>query len=174
MAARYTSANSRQRYQRPQGQTYVYGNTVPKPEYQTPERHVSKPRKKVSRQVKKNRKNALHMSAGYVVFLSIAAILALVICVNYVKLQSKLTSHSKTITSLQEELSEMKEENNTKYNAVTDSVNLEEIRETAQKKLKMVYASPEQVMEYDKPSTDYVKQYENIPENGVLAKSDEK
>lgn len=114
------------------------------------------------------------MSAGYVVFLSIAAILALVICVNYVKLQSKLTSHSKTITSLQEELSEMKEENNTKYNAVTDSVNLEEIRETAQKKLKMVYASPEQVMEYDKPSTDYVKQYENIPENGVLAKSDEK
>ena len=36
----------------------------------------------------------------------------------------------------------------------------------------MVYASQEQVVEYDNPATDYVKQYENIPEDGVLAQSD--
>ena len=55
-----------------------------------------------------------------------------------------------------------------------DSVNLEEIREKAQEELGMVYASPEQVIEYQRPSADYVKQYENIPEDGVLAQSDKK
>ena len=36
----------------------------------------------------------------------------------------------------------------------------------------MVYASPDQIVEYDDPATDYVKQYENIPEDGALAQSD--
>ena len=36
----------------------------------------------------------------------------------------------------------------------------------------MVYASPEQIIEYEDPATDYVKQYEDIPEDGVLAQSD--
>ena len=107
-------------------------------------------------------------------FLSAAAILALVICVNYVKLQSRLTSYSKNIAALQGELADMREENHTKYNAVMDSVNLEEIREKAQEGLGMVYATPDQVVGYQRPSADYVKQYENIPEDGVLAQSDKK
>ena len=90
---------------------------------------------------------------------------------NYVQLQSKITSRSKNITALQEELADMKEENNTRYNSVMDSVNLEEIRDRAQNDLGMVYASSEQVVEYTSPSADYVKQYENIPEDGVLAQS---
>ena len=153
---------------------YVYGNTAPKPEYEPRRQHVSKPQKKVSHQVRRNRRKALRINQSYVVFLSIAAILALIICVNYVQLQSRLTSHSKNITAMQKELANLKEENNTRYNAVMDSVNLDEIREKAQKKLGMVYASPEQVVEYQSPSSDYVKQYENIPKDGVLAQSDKK
>ena len=38
--------------------------------------------------------------------------------------------------------------------------------------LGMVYATSDQVIEYDSPSGDYVKQYEGIPEDGVLAQSD--
>ena len=53
-----------------------------------------------------------------------------------------------------------------------DSVNLEEVREKAEGELGMVYASPEQIIEYEDPATDYVKQYEDIPEDGVLAQSD--
>ena len=88
------------------------------------------------------------MNAAYVVFLAIAATIVLLLCVNYVRLQSEVTKHSKNVTALQEELADLKEENTTKYNAVVDSV------------------------EYDNPASDYVKQYENIPENGVLAQSD--
>lgn len=112
------------------------------------------------------------MNSAYVVFLAIAALVALIVCVNYVRLQSSITSRSKNITVLQKELADMKEENTTKYNAVMDSVNLDEIREKAEGELGMVYASPDQIVEYDDPATDYVKQYENIPEDGALAQSD--
>ena len=153
---------------------YVYGNVVTKPAYE-PRRHEKspeRPEKRTSRQVRRNRRQALRMSSAYVVFLTVAALMALIVCVNYVQLQSRITSRSKNITAMQEELADMKEENNTKYNAIMDSVNLDEIRDKAQTDLGMVYVSPEQVVEYDNPATDYVKQYENIPEDGVLAQSD--
>lgn len=172
VAVRHTQVTNRQKHVPAGNRMYVYGNVVPKQE-PGPRRQVrEKPRKKESRQVLRNRRRAMGMNSGYVVFLGMAAVLCLVICVNYVKTQSRLTSYSKNITALQEELANLKEENNTKYNAVMDSVNLEEIREKAQKELGMVYASPEQIVEYDRPSTDYVRQYEDIPEDGVLAQSD--
>lgn len=173
MAAGQTARTGRQRYGRTQGQMYVYGNVVTKPAYEpVKQEEIPKRKKKASHQVRKNRRKALHMNPGYVMFLTFAAVLALVVCVNYVKLQSGITSRSQNITALQEELADMKEENNTRYNSVMDAVNLDEVRETAQGSLGMVYASADQVVEYDSPSTDYVKQYESIPEDGVLARSD--
>lgn len=163
----YSTARSRA------GQAYMYGNVVTKPEYTPKKKKTSaKPKKKVSRQVQKNRKRALHMNAAYVLFLTIAATIVLLLCVNYVRLQSEMIKHSKNVTALQEELANMKEENTTKYNAVVDSVNLDEVRERAINELGMTYATPEQIVEYDNPASDYVKQYENIPKSGVLAQSD--
>ena len=171
MAARQTYSRNRQQY----SGMYVYGNTVTKPAAE-PRRHEKSPKipkkRTSSRQVRKNRRHALHMNSAYVIFLAVAAVMALIVCVNYVQLQSRITSRSKNITAMQEELAELREENNTKYNAVMDSVNLEEIRDKAQNELGMVYASPEQIVEYNNPATDYVKQYEDIPEDGVLAQSD--
>ena len=93
------------------------------------------------------RKRALHMNAAYVVFLAIAATIVLLLCVNYVRLQSEVTKHSKNVTALQEELADLKEENTTKYNAVVDSVNLDVIREKAINQLGMTYATPDQIVE---------------------------
>ena len=155
------------------GQAYMYGNVVTKPEYTPNKKKTSaKSKKKVSRQVQKNRNRALRMNGAYVVFLTIAATIVLLLCVNYVRLQSEVTKHSKNVTALQEKLADMKEENTTKYNAVVDSVNLDEIRERAINELGMTYATPDQIVEYDNPAADYVKQYENIPKSGVLAQSD--
>ena len=179
MAARRSYASDRRQsggYRSMQSgnrQAYMYGNIVTKPEYEPRRRKSSaKPKKKVSRQVQKNRNRALHMNAAYVIFLAVAATLVLLLCVNYVRLQSELTRRSKHVTALQEELADLKEENTTKYNAVVDSVNLDEIRERAINQLGMTYATADQIVEYDNPASDYVKQYENIPENGVLAQSD--
>lgn len=151
-------------------QMYVYGNVVPKPVFE-PERRVESPkrRRKTSSQVKQNRRQAMGINKGYVVFLTFAAVVMLFVCVNYVQLRSELTNRSKHITALQEELVALHEENTTKYNAVMDAVNLDEIREKALNELGMIYASDSQVIEYDNPTGDYIKQYDEIPEEGVLA-----
>ena len=168
------ASNSRRRVSTVNRQAYVYGNVVTKPAYE-PRRQYEEPQreKRTSSQVRKNRKKALHMSPGYVMFLTVAAVIALVVCINYVQLQAQITGRSKNITAMQEELAELREENTTRYNAVMDTVNLEEIRKKADK-LGMVYATADQIVEYESPSSDSVNQYENIPESGVLAQSDKR
>ncbi len=178
MAARRSYTDTRQAVrsrERMDSQAYIHGNVVAKPEID-PRYHEKSPErpKKTSKQIRKNRKQALHMNSAYVIFLAVAAIMALVVCVNYVELQSRITGRSKNITAMQKELADLREENNTKYNAVMDSVNLDEIRDRAQNELGMVYASPEQIIGYENPATDYVKQYEEIPEDGVLAQSEKR
>jgi len=151
--------------------TYIYGNTVRRlePEPQRRETAQPEPPKRASRQVRKNRKRAMHMSAGYVAFLTIAAVMGLVVCVQFLQLRSQVTTRSKNIAAKQQELVSLKDENDTKYNNIMDSVSLEQVRERALNDLGMVYAQPGQVIEYQNPENDYVKQYEDIPQSGVLA-----
>jgi len=153
-------------------QMYVYGSTVAKPVYEPQRREDTEHRRtRTSKQVSKNRRKALHMNRAYVVFLAVAAIAMLIVCVNYIQLRSTITSRSANITALQAELASLKEENNTKYNVVMDSVNLDEVRTTAIEELGMVYANKDQIVEYDNPTGGYIKQYEVIPEDGVIARS---
>lgn len=153
--------------------SYIYGNTVrqaevmPNPRRRRQE-EVVPVRKPVSKRVRQNRRKAEQMSASYVRFLAVAAVITLVICVQYLQLKANISSRSSNITSMQQELSTLKEENNTLYSSIESSVNLEDIRKKA-KKLGMVYADSKQVVEYQSPTSDYVKQYEDIPEDGVLA-----
>ena len=113
------------------------------------------------------------MSAGYVIFLSVATVLALAACVFYLRLQTETSAYSKQITVLQQQLAGQKEENTTRYNSVMDSMNLNEIREVAMNEYGMVYASEDQVITFKSSVNDYVKQYEAIPESGILARSDQ-
>ena len=153
---------------------YIYGNTVRQaevmPQRQEEPRKEHK-KKKLDRQILKNRRKAMRMNPAYVMFLSIAAVAALVVCVWYLQVRAELTSRTEHITELQQELADAKEENTTRYNVVMDSVNLEEVREKAMDDLGMVYANENQVVEYDNPDGDYIKQYEQIPDEGVVASS---
>ena len=104
-------------------------------------------------------------------FLAAAAVCAVILCMMYLKLQSDVMNHSKNITALQSELADLTEANDTAYNAAVDSVNLQEIKDKAMNEMGMVYASEGTVIEYDSPTGSYVKQYSNIPEDGILAQS---
>lgn len=149
--------------------SYVYGNTVRKEAYVAPKQEQQR---EISQRVRTNRNKALHMNRGYVVFLAAAAVVALFACVQYLQLQSEITTRSKNITSMQRELSDAKEANTTKYNSIVNSMNLEEIRDRAMNDLGMVYATPEQKIEYKSPTSNTVTQYESIPESGIIASSD--
>ena len=155
---------------------YVYGNTVTKPDYtprrgETPKEDPRRDRKR-ERRARQQRRKALRVGKRYVVFLSAAALMALFICVNYVSLQAEITSRSNNITAMQEELADMREENTTKYNAVIDSVNLDQIKQKAVDEMGMVPALGSQIVEYDSPDDAYVTQYEEIPESGIIASAD--
>lgn len=150
---------------------YVYGNAVRKDhvEIQTPARQ----QKEVSQRVRANRSKEMHMSKGYVAFLAIAAIAVLFACMQYLQLQSEITSRSNYITALQQELADAKEANTTRYNVIMNSMNLEEIREIAIQDFGMVYAEADQIIKYQRPDGNAVTQFAGIPESGIIASSDE-
>jgi len=147
---------------------YVYGSAVRQPEALP----SGKPKKKrTSRQVIKNRHRAQRISPAYATFLIVAAVCAVFICVMYLRLQADVLNRADQITALQRELTDLKESNDTAHQEAEDSVNLETVREKAMNEMGMVYESQGNVVEYKSPTSDYVKQYEEIPKDGVLAQS---
>lgn len=174
MASQYRTSNRRaaETRGRDRSRFYVYGNAVRQAEAvpeRAPQRRPQQPKKRTSRQVAKNRNRAMSIGPAYAVFLTAAAVCAVLICMFYLRLQSEVVSRSENVSYLQEQLADLTEANNTAYNAAADSVNLETVRERAMNEMGMVYASGGNVIEYDSPSGDYVKQYSDIPESGVLA-----
>ena len=87
----------------------VWGNTVRKAEAIPEER----PRRKsgVSRRAQRNRARAVQMSRGYVVFLAVVSVAALLMCVRYLKLKAEITTQTSEIASLESALNELKADN---------------------------------------------------------------
>ena len=175
MAAGYRKYNQRTTGRRGNNssQFYVYGNAVRQAE-PLPKRMTEaqpKQRRQMSRQVAKNRHRAMSISPAYAVFLAAAAVCAVLVCMVYLSLQSEVVSRSEKVTAMQEQLADLTEANDTAYNAAADSVNLVTVRDRAMNELGMVPETEGAVVEYDRPTGEYVKQYSDIPESGVLAKS---
>ena len=55
-------------------------------------------------------------------------------------------------------------ENDIVYNEIISGVDLEQVREVAVEQLGMTYPAQTQIVSYDAVSSDYVKQYEEIPD----------
>ena len=66
---------------------YIDGNTVRKLERVPERREERKPR--TSSAVRQKRARALQMNLSYVVFLTAAAVITVMVCINYLKLQSQ-------------------------------------------------------------------------------------
>ncbi|HIX47764.1 MAG TPA: hypothetical protein H9981_01900 [Candidatus Mediterraneibacter caccavium] len=178
MAAGYRTYDQRTTGRRgnERSQFYVYGNAVRQAEplpKRMPGAHPEQPEqhRPMSRQVAKNRHRAKSISPAYAVFLAVAAVCAVMVCMVYLSLQSEVVSRSEKVTAMQEQLADLTEANDTAYNAAVDSVNLVTVRDRAMNELGMVPENEGAVVEYDRPSEEYVKQYSDIPESGVLAKS---
>lgn len=147
-------------------QTYVDGTAVRKlqvvenPKRDGRGRQAQRP--KVHRASRREKVN--YLSIGYTLFLTAASVLALWVCAGYLKLQADNTARMKNIAALEAQLSDMKAENDDEYNRVTSSVDLEKVRDIAINELGMVYAQADQVILYDGQGSDYVRQYEEIPQ----------
>lgn len=149
-----------------QNYNYIEGNTVRKI------RVLEDPRKEqhfedyrhVSPSVRRNREKAAFMNKGYVMFLIAAVIATFMLCMDYLQLQSSINGSNNRISSLEKQLNNLKSDNDATYNRIETSVDLDEVKRIAVDELGMVYAKEHQVVLYDSEESDYVKQYDEIPD----------
>ena len=118
--------------------------------------------RELSPEVAAARARALQMNFGYVLFLTLAAVISVAVCVNYLKLQFSYTTLQKTSTRLETQLSSMKLDNDTEYNRIVSSVDLEEVRDRATGRLGMVYKTSDQIVTFEVPDDDYVRQFRDV------------
>lgn len=114
--------------------------------------------------VRRNREKALQMDLPYVIVLTIAAVCALYLCVSYLKLQSSITARLNHIEALEESIEQKKADNDALETRINTSVDLDYVYKVATEELGMVYANKDQVRLYNKTESEYVRQYEDIPE----------
>lgn len=114
--------------------------------------------------VRRNREKALQMDLPYVIVLTIAAVCALYLCVSYLQLQSSITARLNHIEALEEEIEKKKSDNDALETRINTSVDLDYVYKVATEELGMVYANKNQVRLYNKTESEYVRQYEDIPE----------
>ncbi|MBR1813474.1 MAG: cell division protein FtsL [Lachnospiraceae bacterium] len=139
--------------------TYIFGNTVRRIE---PVRRENK--RGISEQTRRNQEKALRLSLPFVLFVSAAALAVVGICVQYLGLQTSITRRIDKIQELQGNIADLRRENRALETDIETYYNLDRIYAIATQELGMVYADPAQVIVYDKTESEYVRQYDDIPE----------
>ena len=103
------------------------------------------------------------LSGSYVLFLTIVCIALSALCILYISQKSAVTRQYETIADLETEYSQLKSNNDAKYNQVLDSVGIGDIKEAAQGRLGMSYAGADRIIYYDLEDDSYVRQYKDVP-----------
>lgn len=173
MAVRRQAASvNRQKGEKYHTGAYIYGTAAAKPESafyperEQPERKpVSSKSIRTNNRIRRNQERAMYMDLPYVILLTIASICTLYLCVNYLHVQTSITARMHNIENLEAELEQLRAENDALETSIETSIDLNEIYEKATKDLGMVYARKDQVLLYDKTESEYVRQYEDIPEH---------
>lgn len=140
---------------------YIQGNTVRKLDIAT--EIQNEPKKKLSVAIRKNRDKAVHMNAGYVIFLAAALIFAGFVLVGYIQLQFDIACSIDKIAKMENQYMNLKLENDELYNRITNSIDLEEVKKVAVEELGMRYALEGQVVTIVGEGSDYVRQFSAIP-----------
>ena len=143
--------------------TYVDGNTVRKLNVVE---EIQKPieRKPINHRVRKNREKALYMNLEYVLSLVAALVVAAIILIGYIRVQSDIILSVKNIAAMERELNDLRLTNDENYARAASSVDLEEIRRVAIGELGMRYAKEGQIINVSGEGIDYVRQLAEIQE----------
>ena len=151
---------------------YVNGNTVRELDAQ-PVRRERIDRTKIQEEQQKkrrrnaarrNRERALHMSRGYVAFLTLCVGVIAFAAVALVQIQSQVTQRMEHIAALESQITDLKADNDARYKEIVTSVDLDYIKEVAINDLGMKYAAEDQIVYYSVENDNFMDQYSDIPE----------
>ena len=126
---------------------------------------VPRQKHQLSKEAQKNRQKATAMNWGFVAFLAVVCVAILFCSVKYLRYKSEITAKMSTVASLEEELADLKEDNDAYYRQVTSNVDLNKIKQTALGRLGMKYPSDDQTVTYSTSGNSYVRQYQDIPDS---------
>ena len=151
---------------------YVNGSTVRQTEAQ-PVRQPRPDRRKIEENqrrkrrrnaVKRNRERALHMSKGYVAFLSACVVVVAFSAVSLIQIQSQVTQRMEHIAALESQITDLKADNDARYKEIVTSVDLDYIKDVAINELGMQYATESQIVYYTVENSNFMDQYSDIPQ----------
>ena len=80
-------------------------------------------------------------------------------------MQAQISEQRMSIAAMQTELSQLANENVAQEEQLNSSVNLNEIYTKASKEFGMKYADSNHIILYESADPDYVRQYQDIPDN---------
>jgi len=87
------------------------------------------------------------------------------LCFHYIQLQTEVNTRIHRIEQKKKQIEVLKQKNDALQNAINASLDPEKIYTMATEELGMVYPGENQVIEYKKQESEYVRQYENIPKH---------
>ena len=139
---------------------YIDGNAArrlrPQEEYRTP--------RKVAGQRRRKKAIGTKMDLGFILFLTLAMAVTGFTCIQYIRLQSEVTTYVDEISQLEIQYEELRAENDDMESRVKGTVGLEDIKKRAMNELGMTYAREDQIVVYESDGTDYVRQFVPIEE----------
>lgn len=150
---------------------YMHGSSARAVEVMEPEsikqaKAARRQAKEELRQRQEARKQAkkLHKVNMIYTFALIGAMSVLIyLLVGYIQLQASIQVNATQVTQLEQQLSKLTESNNLRTLELDTNIDYNAIYEIATNELGMVYPDKSQVIEYDSVTSEYVKQYSNIP-----------
>ncbi len=92
------------------------------------------------------------------------AVVMYAICWQYLQLQTSVKSNATEISKLQSQVTRLTTENDEMELKINSSIDYEQIYDTAVNDLGMVYPGKKQVVTFDSGISEYVKQYQDIPD----------
>lgn len=140
--------------------SYIEGNTVRQEQYY----HLEQQEERRSYRARKNQEKASYMTLPYVVVLALACVVVLVMAVNYIQVRSSVNIHQNTIQGLEENLAELRTDNDSLQAKIDASTDFEYIYQVATQEMGMVFPNQDQLIVYEKVESEYVRQNENIPD----------
>lgn len=117
------------------------------------------------RKTYRENENAFTMSVPYVIFLTVAVIAVVVMCIQYLQLSAKVTDVKGNISNLESEFDSLKAQNDAIDYEINGFIDVDYIMKVATEELGMVNPSKNQIQYYDSSTSEYMKQYGDIPNN---------
>lgn len=166
--AQYIRGNTVKKLNPEPGRRGLYqGKVIRSPRYQEAvERNRRLAEREMNHRAQQERLRSKHALTNrtMVVGMLAASVCALFLCLSYIQLHAEINSEIAAVRADSEELERLRSENEARQNSIDKAMDVNEIYRIATSELGMVYPDKDRTITYDKSESEYVRQYDTIPQ----------